>query len=229
MTRSGHITVPPFSPPVQPQQAQPTALVPAAAPPWALDSCEGRRLAASMPQGARAALARWREGSNRCWEPQQRGHYCAPASAVATLRFFGIAGPGLSQTTVYERIVVPNGLFTSGVSFEHGHKMMELLAVKELEIRPCSSPCRDEVRARLRADLQAEGLVLLANYWRPGVGGGHWSPLGGFAEDKVLVLDTAADRFPPQWMPLDWIVEGLCRHNDKTGRPRGYLAIRRRS
>lgn len=200
--------------------------------PWALDSPEGQRLAASMPQGGRAALARWREGSSPCWEAQQRSHYCAPASAVAALRFFGVAGPGLSQRAVYERILVPNGLVTNGVSFEHGHKMLHLLAAKELEVQAWSSPSQDEVRAWLREDLQAcaagEEVVLLANYWRPIVGGGHWSPLGGFAEDKVLILDTASDRFPPQWMPLDWLVEGLCRHNNATGRPRGYLVIRRR-
>lgn len=204
-------------------------------PPWPVESAEGKRLCASMSAPGQAALLRWRGSAEKSgtWEAQTKGYFCAPASAVSALRFLGLAGRGLSQDAVFNQIVTPNGLFTAGISFEHGCKMLKLLGGDLLDVQACSSRQDTEMTAWLRKDLTSafehgENLCILVNYWRPISGGGHWSPLGGFAEEKVLILDTAANKNPHQWMPLEWLVHGLCRHNGYTGLPRGYVIIRER-
>ncbi|CAK0795502.1 unnamed protein product, partial [Prorocentrum cordatum] len=83
----------------------------------------------------------------------------------------------------------------------------------------------------LRRDLacafeDGDEICLLVNYLRPG-GGGHWSPLGGYAEDRVLILDTNSQRHPPHWVPCAALVDAMCCNNPRTGRPRGYLALQR--
>lgn len=203
-------------------------VVGAAEAPPAVESAEGQRLAALMSSAGQEALKRWQG----CWEPQENGYYCAPASALAALRFLGL-GADLSQDSIYNGVVKPRGLFTSGVSFEHGGRLLQILGDGRLEVQFVQSRVEDEMEALLVEDLTAafargEVLCILANYWRPVTGGGHWSPLGGFAEGRVLVLDTQPKKAPPHWLPLRTMTQALCRHNDTTGLPRGYLVVWRR-
>lgn len=191
-------------------------------------SREGKRLIGSMTPAAQRVLARWRA----VWRPQLHGHYCAPASALAALRYMGF-GAGLSQDSIYHDVIKPHGFFTYGVSFDHGCRLMQILGVEGLEVQRFQSYDVAKAEDRLAEDLTfsfqcGETVCILANYWRPPDGGGHWSPLVGFAEGQVLILDTNAAKGPPHWLPLRTMARALCRHNDKTGLPRGYLVVRRR-
>lgn len=193
------------------------------------DTAEGRGLIGLMTLAGRDALVRWQA----VWQPQTNGYYCAPASALAALRFLGLgADAGLSQDYIYHKVIRPRGLFTSGVSFEHGCQLMQILGAGALEVRRVQFRDAIIVEARLAEDLAlalecSETVCILANYWRPPSGGGHWSPLAGFVEGRVLVLDTNSAKGPPHWLPLSKMAQALCRHNEKTGLPRGYLVVRR--
>lgn len=181
-----------------------------------------------MSPAGQVALARWQ----KCWEAQATSYYCAPASALAALRFLGM-GSGLSQESIYTGVVKQRGLWTSGVSFEHGGRLVQILGDGNLEVQFVQSRKEEEIEALLTEDLTAafvrgEALCILANYWRPDTGGGHWSPLGGFAEGQVLVLDTQPKKLPAHWLPLRTMAKALCRHNDVTKLPRGYLVVWRR-
>eukprot|EP00928_Gymnodinium_smaydae_P054212 TRINITY_DN38028_c0_g1_i1.p1 TRINITY_DN38028_c0_g1~~TRINITY_DN38028_c0_g1_i1.p1 ORF type:complete len:320 (+),score=45.02 TRINITY_DN38028_c0_g1_i1:48-962(+) len=232
-----------------------------------LSSAEGQRLADSMPPAGRATLSRWL----RAWEPQEQGHFCAPASMLAALRMLDDtaaaaaapapraaeaaaprAGGGgqwrtWTQQRIYDEVVIPRGLFTQGVSFEHGTELARAFAGRtpqhfHVEQRWSTDPML--LARQLRADLEAafhigsseststrpcgHEVCLLANYLRHS-GGGHWSPLGGLVGNFVLILDTNDRKSSPHWVPLRWLAQSMAEHNSITKRPRGYLWLSRSS
>jgi len=191
----------------------------------AYDTAEGKRLASRMRAQGYDALARW----CKAWEPQSAGNFCAPASAVCALKFLRLLGQW-TQLRIYYEVLLPNNLLTRGVSFEHGAEMMRKVGGNRIKVETRISRNEDDLDCWLREDLaeafqDGAEMCLLANYWRT-TGGGHWSPLGGWAEDQVLIMDTNHQRFPPHWVSIRELVRSLCRHNEITGLPRGYLVVR---
>jgi glutathione gamma-glutamylcysteinyltransferase len=84
----------------------------------------------------------------------------------------------------------------------------------------------------LSATTASDGPVLIVNYSRSVVGQtgtGHFSPIAGFdaATDQVLVLDTARFKYPPHWMPVDLLFAAMQEPDPDTGRPRGWLLLRK--
>lgn len=202
-----------------------------------LDTPEGRRLVSCMGERGRKMLERWQAS----WEPQQDGAACAPASAMAALRVLGTQG-NWNQSKIISEVVYPNHLFTSGVSLENGAEMIRILGANTLVVDVRCIADRRAAEEALREDLKlafgpAEGggdeiaPCLLANYprWVGGDGGGHWSPLSGWAssESMVLIMDVNPRKCPPHWVPLGDLAEALCRWNHITNKPRGYVCVRR--
>ncbi len=91
----------------------------------------------------------------------------------------------------------------------------------------------DELREHvITASRGADGPHLIAAYSRRALeqtGDGHFSPLGGYhrGRDLVLVLDVARFKYPPHWAPLALLREAMLPPDPVTGRPRGYLMLRR--
>lgn len=58
-------------------------------------------------------------------------------------------------------------------------------------------------------------------------GSGHYALVGGYhpKRDLILLLETAAFKYPPHWAPLTAIYNGMCSLDKVTGRPRGYMFI----
>ncbi|CAE8603227.1 unnamed protein product, partial [Polarella glacialis] len=184
----------------------------------------GRALLQRMPAAGGRAYDRWR----RAWEPQSQPSFCGPASALAALRFFRLQA-AWTQQDIYQKVIAPHGLFTKGLSLAHGVEMLRLLSAGRLRLEERCLTDEAEMSKLLSEDLARafeEGveMCLLVNYWRPW--GGHWSPLAGWSEGKVLIMDTNAQRLPPHWVPLSTLVKALCRLNEVTGRPRGYVVLR---
>ncbi|HEY8377107.1 MAG TPA: phytochelatin synthase family protein [Nannocystis sp.] len=74
--------------------------------------------------------------------------------------------------------------------------------------------------------------ALIVNYDRRTLrqtGEGHFSPIGGYhrARDLVLVLDVARFKYPPHWVPLPLLYAATRPLDAVTGRPRGWIALRR--
>ncbi len=88
---------------------------------------------------------------------------------------------------------------------------------------------REHVLAASRA---ADGPHVIAAYSRRvfgQTGDGHYSPIGGYhrGRDLVLLLDVARFKYPPHWVPLALLWEAMAPVDAITGRPRGYLVLRR--
>eukprot|EP00927_Polykrikos_kofoidii_P074013 TRINITY_DN70009_c0_g1_i1.p1 TRINITY_DN70009_c0_g1~~TRINITY_DN70009_c0_g1_i1.p1 ORF type:complete len:266 (-),score=33.09 TRINITY_DN70009_c0_g1_i1:94-840(-) len=211
----------------------------------AIDGAEGRRLASKMGPSSQAALTRW----EYAWEPQEHGAYCSLASVLGALRFLGLAGDW-TQRRIHEEVVKPYGLMTQGVRFVHGVEMARLLGGDRLLVEERCIRDTTDMACQLRRDLieafppleppgitagvesgavgdervVAAAVCIVVNYWRPT--GGHWSPLGAFADEHVLVLDTNHKRLPPHWLPLRDMIDALCKHNPVTNSPRGYMVLK---
>ncbi|KAK7396446.1 hypothetical protein VNO78_17462 [Psophocarpus tetragonolobus] len=58
---------------------------------------------------------------------------------------------------------------------------------------------------------------------------GHFSPIGGYhaERDMVLVLDVARFKYPPHWVPLTLLWEGMSTIDEATGLRRGYMIMSR--
>eukprot|EP00930_Biecheleria_cincta_P088627 TRINITY_DN77888_c0_g1_i1.p1 TRINITY_DN77888_c0_g1~~TRINITY_DN77888_c0_g1_i1.p1 ORF type:complete len:233 (+),score=36.33 TRINITY_DN77888_c0_g1_i1:179-877(+) len=198
-----------------------------------LDDQEGQRLALAMDTEGVAVLGRW----CKAWEAQIHGGSCAAASAMGALRFLGLES-NWSQKKIWDEILSPHRLVTAGVSLDNGTAMLRLLGGQALEIKRVCNRNEAELERELRADLAiafsaGSQLCIIANYLRtlcpPGFsGGGHWSPLGGFAEDRVLILDTHNKLHPPHWVFFADLVRSICEQNRATGMPRGYVTLRKR-
>lgn len=91
----------------------------------------------------------------------------------------------------------------------------------------------DAFRQHLRAATTThDGPVLIANYSRRAVGqsgDGHFSPIAAYhaSTDRALVLDTARFKYPPHWIPVDLLFSAMAQQDPATGRPRGWLLLRR--
>eukprot|EP00913_Durusdinium_trenchii_P010068 g9447.t1 len=178
-----------------------------------------------MPVEGQEAFERW----CKVWEPQQHGGFCGPASAVAALHFLGLdSARAWTQQRIYEEVICPKQLFTRGLSFANGVIMLKILSDR-FQVFEHSSFDEVQIAQQLRKDLEdafekGEEMCILVNYIR--LGGGHWSPLAGWSNGHVLILDTNQQRLPPHWVSLETLVESLCRYNRATERPRGYVVLR---
>lgn len=89
---------------------------------------------------------------------------------------------------------------------------------------------RDDVRA---VSSSPRGPVLAAAYSRRALGqtgDGHFSPVAGYhaGRDLALVLDVARFKYPPHWVPVTDLWAAMRPHDPATGRPRGWVTLRRR-
>ncbi|CAK8543633.1 unnamed protein product [Lathyrus sativus] len=73
---------------------------------------------------------------------------------------------------------------------------------------------------------------LISSYHRGALkqtGTGHFSPIGGYhvGKDMALILDVARFKYPPHWVPLSVLWEGMNYIDESTGKSRGFMLISR--
>jgi len=106
-------------------------------------------------------------------------------------------------------------------------------AMAEL-FRPDAHTLADFRAAIAAAAGSAVDPAMIVSYERSSLGqtgDGHFSPVGGFdaASDHVLVLDVARFKYPPHWIPVTALYAAMQPHDAATGRPRGWVLLRRSS
>ncbi|KAK3793083.1 hypothetical protein RRG08_038588 [Elysia crispata] len=88
----------------------------------------------------------------------------------------------------------------------------------------------DRLRQEVKHVTKREDVVFIANYGRSMLGqtgDGHFSPIAGYHEnrDLVLILDTARYKYPPHWVSLEALLDGMKDIDLNTGKPRGYIKL----
>lgn len=86
-------------------------------------------------------------------------------------------------------------------------------------------------RAEVARNLDTSGDWLIVNYDRRAVGesgGGHISPLTAYDADRdlVLLLDTAAYKYPPHWVPVADLFTAMATVDSESERTRGWVVVR---
>ena len=89
-------------------------------------------------------------------------------------------------------------------------------------------PCCPEEE---RSDEPHKAVVMITSYSRRALqqsGSGHFSPIGGYQEDRdmVLIMDVARFKYPPHWVPLEALYQAMQPIDSDTCRSRGYMLLR---
>ena len=193
-------------------------------------------IAISTPQGrALVRTAEYRADLpllESTWEAQKLVSYCGVASGVAVLNALGDSRtqdtfftPAASH--VRSRLAVTFG----GMSRADLAGLLEAHGL-EVDVVHGSESSIEAFRAAVQVNLSDPADFMLVNYQRAVLGQGqvgHISPLGAYdsASDRVLILDTAAYKYPHTWVPLDTLYDAMATVDPASGRSRGYLSVKR--
>jgi hypothetical protein len=89
-----------------------------------------------------------------------------------------------------------------------------------------------QFREALEKNLATSDDYLIVNYQREVLGQGkvgHISPVAAYdrATDSVLIMDTAAHKYPPTWAPVKLLYTAMKTADTGSGRIRGYVEVSR--
>lgn len=208
-------------------RAPPLALEPLPSQLIALDSPEGQRLLSQSEADADYAslLA--------SFEPQTRRAFCGVASALVTLNAAGMTPVPLDQQALFADPDVdlhPLKVSFTGMSLRQFGELLRAHGANATVVHASDTDI-DAFRHAARSNLAREGDFLLVNYQRAHLGQkrmGHISPVAAYhaPSDRVLVLDVAAYRYPPVWVPVDTLWEAMdAPLNEDTTVTRGYVVV----
>jgi hypothetical protein len=162
--------------------------------------------------------------------PQSRRAYCGVASALTTLN---AGGARLDEAALFSHPNVdshPLKVSFTGMSLRQLGTLMRAHGAR-VDIVHASDANLDDFRRVVRQNLAREGDFLILNYERELLGQppmGHISPVAAYHadSDRLLVLDVAAHRYPPTWVPLEGMWNAMrAPLNASTTRTRGFLAV----
>ncbi|QHN99665.1 hypothetical protein HN51_034799 [Arachis hypogaea] len=119
----------------------------------------------------------------------------------------------------------------NGISFEKLASLGHCAGAK-VEAFRASNITIDDFRKYVTKCSTTDDCHIIASYHRAALkqtAGGHYSPIGGYhaGKDMVLILDVARFKYPPHWVPLSLIWEGMNYIVESTGKTRGFLLVSR--
>lgn len=192
-------------------------------------------IAAASPEGA-ALLAGAEAAADHpallaAFQPQWLNSYCGVASSVAVL---GASGRSVRQqgffTPAAQEVRPRWRVALTGMTLD---ALGGLLAAHggEVEVHHAAETTPDAFRQEVAANLARPGDYLIVNYDRQAlgqVGAGHISPLAAWDADtgRVLVMDTAATRYPPAWVPVADLFAAMDTIDGESGLTRGWVVLR---
>jgi hypothetical protein len=164
---------------------------------------------------------------------QEHMAFCGVASSVTVLNALHMSPP-VSQKTFFDdaaskvhgELAVRFGGMTleqlSGLLRAHGVEATATFA---------SDTTLEKFRELAKENLKTHGDYMLINYQRGKLGqreSGHISPLAAYdaASDRFLILDVAAFKYPPVWVPAATLWAAMQAVDSSSGRSRGFVVVR---
>lgn len=167
------------------------------------------------------------------FESQRRPAYCGVASSVAVLNALRPASPRLTQATFFTDLSTELRVTFTGMTL---HELGELLRRHgaEADLVYAGDTTLEAFRLKAGENLGRAGDYVLVNYQRASLGqreGGHISPLAAYnaATDRFLILDVAAYKYPPVWVPAADLWQAMNTLDSTSGRTRGFVVVRDRA
>lgn len=161
--------------------------------------------------------------------PQTHANACGIASALTVMAAIGTPKSERDLFTgdallVRTRREVRRG----GMSLRHFDAFLRLHGLRTL-LRRGDTLSKDEFRAAV-TDAMVAGRLVVVNYDRSILGQesvGHISPLTAYNPDAdmALVLDAAAHKYPPHWVPLEMLHAAMAKPTRSGGPARGFVIV----
>lgn len=200
----------------------------------ALDTQEGERLFAEST--ARADFFRLVD----TFVTQERPSFCGVASAVSVLNAVPIVAPetdvgaqftqqNFFASEATRKIMTAEQVAKGGMTLDQLGDLLQTYAVKA-DVVHASDLSLEETRARLAMNLADARDFVIVNYQRGELGQeslGHISPLAAYhaASDRVLLLDVARYKYPPQWVKTDALYRAMRSNDLLSGKSRGFVMV----
>jgi hypothetical protein len=192
----------------------------------ALDTLSGQQLLADTTYEADYATL------SRAFQSQARPAFCGVATSVTLLNALEPQHPA-TQLSFFndDASKVRSSL---SVTFS-GMTLADLAGLLQAHglttnVHYASDSSLEEFRTLLEQNLSTRGDYIAINYQRAVLGQrqmGHISPLGAYngAADRVLILDVAAYKYPPAWVPVETLWRAMNTIDTSSGRTRGYVLV----
>ena len=164
------------------------------------------------------------------FEPQVAVSFCGVASSVAVLN---ATGRHTTQVTFFndntDKVRHDWQVLFGGMNLDELAGLLEAHGAT-VTVQHANTLNVDAFRETVARNLSTAGDYLLVNYQREVLGQGnvgHISPLAAYERksDSVLIMDTAAHKYPPTWVPLPLLVEAMKAVDGSSGRMRGFVEI----
>lgn len=190
-----------------------------------LHSNEGQRLLKASD--ARADF----DDLSRSYESQKLTSFCGVATSVTVLNALGHQ---VTQTSLFNddaSAVSPIWkIALGGMTLDTLEALLEANGVQIAKRRAVNSSV-SEFRNSITRNLTTDRDYLVVNYQRQKLGQGavgHISPIAAYdeASDKVLIMDTAAYKYPPTWVRIDALYKAMSTIDPENGLSRGWLEVR---
>ncbi len=190
-----------------------------------LHSNEGQRLLK-----ASGALADY-DDLSRSYESQKLTSFCGVATSVTVLNALGHQ---VTQTSLFNddaSAVSPIWeIALGGMTLDTLEALLEANGVQVAK-RRADSASVSGFRNSIIRNLMTDRDYLVVNYQREKLGQGavgHISPIAAYneASDKVLIMDTAAYKYPPTWVQIDALYKAMSTIDPENGLSRGWLEVR---
>lgn len=165
------------------------------------------------------------------FESQKLTSFCGVASSSIVLNALG---KDVSQTSLFnDEASEVRPIWQVAVRGMTIQVLAEILESHGVEVATSHADASDleEFRQTVIRNLSSEDDYMLVNYQREELGQsrvGHISPIAAYnAEtDRVLVMDTAAYKYPHTWVPLEGLFGAMTTIDGESGISRGWIEVR---
>jgi hypothetical protein len=157
--------------------------------------------------------------------------YCGVATAVSVLNALGLK---VSQRDFFNdearQVRSQLEVMFAGMSIAEFAGLLDAHGLKTTVFHVDNATSLVKFRAAVEKNLANEGDYLVVNYQRALLGqrkSGHISPLSAYDRetDSVLIMDTAAHKYPFTWVPIELLYAGMNTIDISSGRMRGYVEV----
>ena len=167
------------------------------------------------------------------FESQSLMAYCGVASSVIVLNAMHTQTSRVTQKSFFDdaarRVMNPFTVAFGGMTLDQNVALWHAHGINAVGVHAAESSV-EKFRDIVKQNLATPNDYLLVNYNRQPLGedgGGHFSPLAAYdaASDSALIMDVTAYNYPPTWVPLTLLWNGMNTIDSSSGKTRGFVVV----
>jgi len=164
------------------------------------------------------------------YKAQNQRSYCGVASSVSVLGSLGIkTNQDNFFTTAASQVRTQNEVMSGGMTLDDLADLLETYGAK-VSVNHAEEFNIDQFRKTLESNLATKNNYLIVNYQRQVLGQGrvgHISPVSAYdrESDSVLIMDTAAHKYPHTWVPVKMLFDAMKTIDSDSGLMRGFVEV----